>query len=412
MGTRSRTAREEWKDHWPLVLACALGFSLHTVSSYILGLVMEPLEKEFGWSRALISIPSLIPAIIMILLSPSTGAIIDRFGSRRLAIPSLALTGLSLAMISLTTESVLVWCALWLFYGVVSLGIKATVWTAAITGTFDRARGIALGAVMCGVALTQIAVPPLAQWLVDGGGWRSAYIWIGIGWSIPCLVLALFCLYDRHDTARGEGRHQAPSGKFETGLTLAQALRSLPLIRVGVSTLLTMFIGTAVLIHQVPILTTTGIDRAQAAWLASLAGVAGIIGKLASGWMTDRWNAWMVGAINVAIPAVAYIMLLQDGLSLGVAVLSMMIIGYTAGSKLQISAFLTGQYAGMAHFGKIFGVMTSLIGIGGGLGSVAAGAIFDRFGSYDPLLWAGIVVSLLCGALLFKLGSPPRWIEG
>jgi predicted MFS family arabinose efflux permease len=66
----------------------------------------------------------------------------------------------------------------------------------------------------------------------------------------------------------------------------------------------------------------------------------------------------------------------------------------------------------MAHFGKIFGVMTSLIGIGGGLGSVAAGAIFDRFGSYDPLLWAGIVVSLLCGALLFKLGSPPRWIEG
>jgi len=87
----------------------------------------------------------------------------------------------------------------------------------------------------------------------------------------------------------------------------------------------------------------------------------------------------------------------------------MMVIGYTAGTKLQICAYLTGCYAGMRHYGKIFGLMTSLVGIGGGLGTVAAGAIFDMFGNYGPLLIFGIVSSFVCGGLLFRLGTTPDW---
>jgi len=63
----------------------------------------------------------------------------------------------------------------------------------------------------------------------------------------------------------------------------------------------------------------------------------------------------------------------------------------------------------MLNFGKIFGVMTSMIGIGGGLGSVAAGAVFDHFGSYEPLLIMGIISSFVCSALIFRLGRYPDW---
>jgi MFS family permease len=70
---------------------------------------------------------------------------------------------------------------------------------------------------------------------------------------------------------------------------------------------------------------------------------------------------------------------------------------------------LTGQFAGMRNFGKIFGVMTSLVALGGGLGSVAAGAVFDTFGDYDPLLIFGVIASFVCSALLFRLGRPPEW---
>ncbi|MEJ5976212.1 MFS transporter [Novosphingobium sp. PS1R-30] len=405
-------ASDEWRTHGPLVLASAAGFSLHTVSSYVIGLVMEPLEAEFGWTRAQISVVSVIPSLIMVLLSPSIGGLIDRWGSRRMAIPSLALTGASLALVSLANGSMVQWYLLWLFYGLVSLGIKATVWTTAVSNAFTAARGLALGVVLCGTAISQIAAPPLAQWLTDEFGWRQAYLWIGLGWSAPCVLLALFFLYDVRDRDRLaiRGQFEAPRPTApQPGLTLREALRSLPLLRIGLSTLITMFIGTAILIHQVPLLTSTGVSRADAAWLASLSGAAAIAGKLLTGWMTDRWNAGLVGAITLLAPAIAYLMLLQPQHTAGWYVVAMMIIGYTTGTKLQVCAYLTGRYAGMAHFGKIFGVMTSLVGIGGGLGSVAAGAVFDHFGSYGPLLWTGIGTSVLCAALIFRLGSFPAW---
>lgn len=405
-------ARDEWRTYWPLVLASAAGFSLHTVSSYVIGLVMEPLEAEFGWTRAQISVVSVIPSLIMVLLSPSIGGLIDRWGSRRMAIPSLVLTGVSLALVSLADGSMAQWYLLWLFYGFVSLGIKATVWTTAVSNAFTAARGLALGVVLCGTAISQIAAPPLAQWLTDSFGWRQAYLWIGLGWSTPCVLLALFFLYDARDRdrlAEPIPTEAARSTAALPGLTLSEALRSLPLLRIGASTLITMFIGTAILIHQVPLLTSTGVSRADAAWLASLSGAAAIAGKLLTGWMTDRWNAGLIGALTLLTPAIAYLMMLQPQQSAWWYVVAMMIIGYTTGTKLQVCAYLTGRYAGMAHFGKIFGVMTSLVGIGGGLGSVAAGAVFDHFGSYAPLLWTGIATSVLCAALIFRLGRFPTW---
>lgn len=406
----SPSAAMEWQTYWPLVVASGVGFSLQSVSTYSLGLAMEPLSNEFGWGRAQISVVSLIPAILMILFSPSTGTVVDRWGCRWLAIPSIALTGIALAMISLASGSMLQWAVLWTIYGVVSLGIKATVWTTAVSNTFTTARGLALGVMLCGAALSQIGVPPLMQWLVDGFGWRTAYVAIGLGWSAPALVLALLFLRDGHSTKSREpaaARKVSPEARAALpGLTFRQALRSPALIRIAASTLLTMFIGTAILVHQVPILTGAGLSRSNAAWLASLAGVAGIVGKMATGWMTDRWDASVVGSTLLLTPAIAYFTLLNPQPSPLTMVLAMAIIGYTAGAKLQISAYLTAHHAGMRNFGTIFGVMTSMIGIGGGLGSVSAGAVFDHFGSYNPLLLLGIAVSLVSSALLFRLGKP------
>ena len=149
--------------------------------------------------------------------------------------------------------------------------------------------------------------------------------------------------------------------------------------------------------------------KLTAALLASLAGAAAIIGQLLTGTMTDRWNASNIATLTLFAPTVAYIVLTDESASLVAVVISMMIIGYTNGSKMQISAYLTGQYAGVRNYGKIFGIMTSMIGIGGGLGSLVAGAVYDQFGSYDPLLWGGVAISVMSSALMFRLPQPPKW---
>lgn len=402
--------------YWPLVIAATLGFSLHSVFTNSLGLFMEPLGKEFGWSRAMISATTIIPTVFMVLLSPMTGGFIDRHGSRKLAIPSIALTGVSLAAFSIASGAAIEWFALTILYGFFSLGVKVTVWTAAITGAFSAARGMALGLTVCGSAVSQILVPPITQWLIGAFGWRAAYVGIGVGWALPCFLLALLFLRDARDVSRGQGQSSAHAVSSEAlsketlpGLDFREALRSVPLIRVALSTFLTMVIGTALLLHQVPILTSTGASRADAAWLASLAGVAGIAGKLITGWLVDRFGGDWVGPLVLTAPAAAYMLLLQPTETIVPYVIAMMIIGYTTGAKLQICAYLTVSYAGLRNYGKIFGVMASIIAFAGSIGAVAAGVVYDLFGNYDHILMFGIVSSFICGGLIFRLGHLPDW---
>ncbi|CAN7632316.1 MFS transporter [Phenylobacterium sp. LjRoot219] len=378
-------------------------------ASYSLGLFMEPLGAEFGWSRAQISAGLTIPALTMALLSPAIGAAVDRWGSRRLALPGLVLTAVAQAAFGFANGSMTQWLGLWAFYAFATLGLQTTVWTTAVSSTFTLNRGLALGVTLAGTALGQTFIPPLTNWLITTFGWRQAYAWLGVGWGVPCFLIAFFFLYDARDRQRRSPREGASSMAALPGLEFREALCSVPLIRIGISTLLTMFAGTAVLVHQVPILTEAGVSRTEAAWLASLAGLAGVIGKLVTGWLTDRFSAGVVGALTLSVPAIAFLALLEPFRSPALIVAAMVIVGYAAGGKLQISAYLTARYAGMRNFGKIFGLMTSMVALGGGLGPTAAGAIYDRFGSYAPLLIFGALGSLACGLLVFKLGPYPVW---
>lgn len=414
MSASSNSARVEWRTHGLLVLAAFVGFSFHSIVTYSTGLFMQPLSQEFGWSRALIAGGLTIAALSTIPLAPVVGAILDRWGSRRLAIIGLVLTGGAVSAFALANGSAVQWLALWVFYSIVATGIKSTVWTAAVTGTFSAARGMALGVTMCGAAAAQVVAPPLTNWLIDTQGWRAAYVWLGSGWGGLALVMAVLFLFDAHDRKRrekaaGGDAAAAPAPLELPGLGFREALRNPAIIRIAVSTLITMFMGVALIVHMVPLLTEAGLSRTQAAYLTSITGIAGFMGKLFTGWLSDRFNAGLVGAITLAVPTVGFAMLLEPFRSPTLIVIGMFIIGYSSGAKLQIAAYLTSVYGGMRNFGKIFGVMGSLIAIGSGVGPMAAGRIYDVAGSYTPFIIAGIPASLICGLLIFGLGPYPAW---
>jgi predicted MFS family arabinose efflux permease len=163
------------------------------------------------------------------------------------------------------------------------------------------------------------------------------------------------------------------------------------------------------LVHQVPLFTDVGLSREDAAWLASISGVGGIAGKLITGYLMDRSNPNFVGGATMGVAALGFLFLMEPFRSMPVIVGCAFIIGYSSGAKLQITAFLTGRYAGMKHFGTIFGVMSSLITVGSAFGPFMAGAIFDHYGNYDMLLNIGVVGALCAGCALFILGKQPNW---
>lgn len=400
---------DEWRRNWTLVLACALGFSFSSVVNYSFGLFIEPLTQEFGWSRAETSVGLTLTAVVSVLLSPVVGMIIDRWGVRRLAIPGLALLGLSVASFGLASGSVWQWIALWAIFALVDLSVKSTVWTTAVAYTFDKERSLAIAFTLGGVSFALIVGPPLAEALIAVFGWRMAFAVMGLVWGAGTLSLAIPFLRDRRNGA--EAKLQRAAATSADGLTVGEALRSRPLQRIALATLITMLLGVGIQVHQVPILTAGGVTRQHAAYLVSLGGIAGIAGKIATGWLMDRANAGLVGGITLAVSAIAYGLLIDSIRTTELTIVAMIVIGYAAAAKMQICAYMTTRYAGMRNFGTVFGFMSSLIALGGGLGPLVAGLVYDHFQTYDPLLMAAVGGMLLSAAMLVGLGNYPQWRE-
>lgn len=408
------SAAEEWRRHWTLVMAAGFGFCFYSFMSPATGLFMAPLQTEFGWSRTLLSSGSLIGAALSLLLSPYFGSLVDRFGSRKPAIIGLVATSLAVSAFATLTAAPAHWIALWFLFGLAGMTLHATTWTTAVASVFTSSRGLALGVTLAGSALASAIVPPLTNWLIGDFGWRAAYVWLGLGWGGLALVLSIFFLFDAHDHRREAIRaNKAPdeAAPALTGLSTAEAWRDSALWRVALATLLTLTITVGTTVHQVPIVVSTGFSRTNAAWLASVAGIAGIIGKVVTGALIDRYHARWVGGITLASTAIAYPLLLEQFRTAELVIFAMIVNGYAAGTKLQLCGYLTARYAGMKHYGAIFGFMSSLIALAGGSGPILAGLAFDMSGDYTPFLIAGTIVSLISGALIFSLGAYPDWTD-
>lgn len=401
------SAADEWRRGWRLVLACFTGFSFFSITTHSLGVFMDPLSKEFGWSRTLISSGVTISALVTALLSPFFGILIDRYGSRKVALPGLVAATLAISAFSLADGSTWQWMALWIFYAVISISVKTTVWTAAIVGSFTAAQGLALGLMLAGTGAAQVILPPLTTWLIDAYGWRLAYVWLGCGWGGLTMLLCWFFLYDVHSRKpAGEGG-AAQVRPDLLGLTIAQAWRDTALWRIAISTFFVMVLTIGLLIHQIPILVEAGVSRIDAAWLASLAGAAGIAGKLVSGVLLDRYRANWIGGLTLLATALAFLLLMDGVRSPTLIVVAMVVNGYSAGSKLQIASYLTARYGGVRHFGVIYGLITSLVAFGSGVGPMLAGFVYDSAGNYGAFLLAGTVGCVLCGLLIMTLPRYP-----
>jgi len=409
------TAAAEWRSGWTLVLTCFVGFLYFSAMFSSMSVLIGPISKEFGWSRTLVSAGTAISSITTGVLSPFFGILIDRYGTRKLALPGLVVTAFALSAMGLANGSPFQWLALWAIYAVITLSVKTTVWTTAVAGVFDKARGLALAVTLAGATAAHTIMPVLSNFLLVNFGWRLTFVWIGMGMGAICFLLSYFFLFDAHDRHRvaavptGEAKSDRPDFP---GLSISEAWRNFALWRIAISIFVIMALTIGLLVHQIEILSQVGVSRTNAAWLASLAGAVGIIGKLITGALLDRCRGNLVGGITMTSAAIAFAILLMGARTAPLLIFAMLVSGYTAGAKLHIASYLTVQYAGMKNFGKIYGVITSMVSLGSGMGPLLAGVIYDLTGGYDAFLMAGTVGLVLSGLMLFTLPRYPDWDLG
>lgn len=399
-------AASEWRRHGILLLPCVGGIALVAVHGYSLGVMMGPLQQEFGWSRAEISAGNLVIACVSLLVSPLVGLLIDRVGPRFVALTGVAAYAVLLAGLSTTTGDIRSWWARWAVLGLASTMILPTVWTAAINRVFVVNRGKALAFALLGTGLAATFVPALANALIEKLGWRGAYLALaaGAGGLVLMLVLLLFRIGD----ARVERRGAAPTPAL-SGMTARAGFRSPAFFKLAIGVFVFGVTSLALTINAVPVLQARGLERPAAAGVAGLIGVGSILGRLGGGFLLDRFEANRVAAVAVTAPILAIALLLGAPASVLAAGTAMLLLGLSLGAEVDACSYLAARHFGMRSFGSLFGTINGVVVFGTGIAPVVANHVYDMVHSYDPVLWATAPLCACAAGLFLSLGPYPEF---
>jgi MFS family permease len=405
------TAAREWRENWPIVFTALLGNLLLSMPVLSMGAFIAPLEHQFGWTRAESAIGVSLYACVGALTSPLIGAMLDRWGARRMVLPGIVLTGALFALFASNNGSVAYWIMLWLALSLANQLMITMVWSAAVSDVFFAGRGLALGVTFCGNGLAAFIAPLIANYLIEHVGWQLAYVWMGLGVGGLVAVVAWLMFFDRHERQRRGMALAETAQPVLTGLSVREGVRSTTFLRLIVAIFLAFFFTMGLVPHLIPILGDAGLARDTAVGVASVLGVAMIFGKLGIGWLADRIHAKLLLAFCCGMPALSCALFLVPAASLALPLLAVVVLGIAIGSQLTTTVYLATRYFGMRCFGKLFGFIGSAVAAASALAPFAGGQIFDMTHSYAALLIAGIPVSLLSSLLLLSLGPYPTFEE-
>ena len=370
------------------------------IGLFTFGLFLKPISEEFGWQRGTMSVASSMASLMIAVAVPLTGMLVDRWGVRRVLLPVIVLFSVSVAAISLTSASPIIFITLYVVLGLASAGDGPQPYVKAISAWFDERRGLAVGIAMAGVGLGIVLVPQLTRVLIDAFGWRGAYV--GLGILVLVVSFPAVAVLVHEPVAAAVGREKAWTGTpMLPGLSVREALtgsRRFWLLAAPVFLVATAVNGTVV--HFVPLLTDRGVSVSLATSMLSVVGLASIIGRLSCGYLADRLFAPTVAAVFFVLPCIG-IYLLIIGAHGGWPLVSAITLGLALGCEIDMIGFMTTRYFGLRRFGELYGYLFAIFAAGSALGPYLMGVTFDAFHSYNATL-AGFVVALLIATLLIS----------
>ena len=405
MSLPTASAKSEWSSYWFLPVVAALGYSAAGLHVYGIGPLMEPLHREFGWTRAQTLSGSAIVSLVVALASVPMGMVIDRLGPRLIALIGVPLIGAAVAALSLANGSMSNWLSLWALVAIASIPVQATVWTSAVVSRFDSARGLALAVTLCGSSIGAFVFPLLSTWLVQNFDWRQAFIGLGGAWALLLMPLLLWSFRGAQDSKRQQRGAATP---LMPGLSLGEAARNPAFYRLLIATAFFTFAIFGSVVNFVPILTGSGATPMTAASAASLIGIFSLIGRLSTGAVLDRYPAHIVGAVCFLIPIPGCALLLADGIDTWAFFAAAAMFGLTLGAEVDVIAYLATRHFGLRSFGAIQGAMLCATALGAASGPLAAGATYDRFGDYGGFITATIVLMVLSALVIGSGSSGPK----
>jgi len=398
--------------------ACALrvlGAGLHSFGFTVFFL---PLSQDLDLNRTSTSLAFSLARAEGAIEGPIVGHLLDRYGPKPIMLAAVLLMGVGYLLLSQVNG----YAAFLLVYlGVISLAHAGGFMHAPmvlINTWFIRYRARAITVSSAAFGMGGVLVAPLLSVIVQTWGWRWGAAVAGMLFLALGVPLALTVRRSPESMGlrpdgdppvlRKPGADGAEeSGEAEGDVTVAEALRSFAfwgsVLAAGVRN------GSyhAIAVHFIPLMVWKGLSQAEAALLLSAYAFLGMAATLLFGWFADKANKPRLNAfILFAAAAGMFLPIFASSFWL----LFLFTVFFAAvETTFPLGWAVVGDLFGRKHYAKIRGYMVLFYTWGGVIGPVLAGAIFDRWQTYEPLLWGLIVVFIVAGIFFASLNR--SWLK-
>jgi sugar phosphate permease len=419
----SKLRNPQGRRHYAWVIVAVTFLTLLTTAGIrsTPGILIVPLEHEFGWSRATISIAVSVNLLLYGLMGPFAAAFFDKIGVRRTMAVALTLLAVGVSATTCMTKPwhmVLIWgVVVGCGAGMTAYSLSATV----VTRWFSKSQGTVMGVLTASAATGQLLFLPLLAQLSHHHGWRTAaFTTAGAALVMLPLVLLLMRNYPENIGMRPFGAD--PDGTPQ--LAVADQPKINP-FRVAISGLqrgvhstdfwllagsfficgasTNGLIGT----HLIPACVDHGIPEVRAAGMLALMGILDLVGTTLSGWLSDRYNSRYLlccyyGLRGLSLMGLPFAL---GGPEWGLSAFAVF-YGLDWIATVPPTVRLTAEAFGRENVGVMFGWIFASHQVGAALAATFAGAVRTYLGDYMIAFLLSGTICLLAAGLVLRINKP------
>ena len=413
--------------HYGWIVAAVTFLTMLTMSAALglPGAMMQPLGKEFGWSTGHISSALALRFALYGLMGPFAAVLMERYGLRAVMCIGLALVGSGMALVTFASQ-------LWQLFIVWSLmlgigtGMTAMVLGAVVASRwFVGRRGLVIGMLTASSATGQLAFLPLAAWMIEHWGWRSAVVPVFLG----AIVIALLCLLlvrnrpsDVGLLPYGQSASDAAAApvaalvamNWRTPFAILREASSNRTFWILAGTFFICGLSTNGLVqtHFISLCGDNGMGVVPAASVLGMMGAFDFVGTILSGWLSDRYDNrkllfWYYGLRGLSLFWLPH----SDFTFYGLGLFAMF-YGLDWVATVPPTVKLAGAAFGPQKAGLIFGWVFAAHQLGAATAAYGAGFARTLLLTYSPALYTAGAACLLAAGMVMLIRRPGALVKG
>jgi sugar phosphate permease len=401
---------------WKVVAGSAVGISFGSVPMFAsgFGLLAASMAKQFGWNQPQVQLAATIFLLLQTIAYPICGFPLDRFGSRKFAVASIAAFAITLAILSQIGDSLTGFYTGFALIGILTAGTNVLPYARAIALWFNRRRGIALGIAASSQAVGSFLIPNLAQRTIARFGWSGALLALAAFEVVVCLSLVALLVKDspaqyglEPDGGASSNASSEPSVALPPQKSLGEMVRTVTFWKLAISFAAMGMTFYAIAPNIVYILVkSAGMTPAQIAQVLTASGIAVLFGRIVIGYLLDKIHAPVVGALTLILTACSAATYAVTANPIFIT-LAATAGGFAIGGETDLMPYLASRYFGARAVPKIFGWFLFAFFMGATVAPISFAKLSVAYGGASTPLFMLVGLQIVPLALFLSLGRYP-----